>query len=70
MKKLIVALMKKKLFKNAGGGIKYPHHIKRSHHIVRHHSNHAVVIPHEGAGYKKMHHGLKNLSIKPLKFKF
>ena len=65
MKKLIVALIKKKLFRNSGGGLKFPHNIKRSN-TVRSQS----IVQHEGQGYKKMHQGLKNLSIKPLKFKF
>ena len=68
MKKLIVALIKKKLFKNSGGSLKFPHNIKRSNTVRS--QSHSAIVPHEGQGYKKMHHGLKNLSIKPLKFKF
>ena len=66
MKKLIVALIKKKLFRNSGGGLKFPHNIKRSNTV----RSQPAIVQHEGQGYKKMHHGLKNLSIKPLKFKF
>jgi hypothetical protein len=62
MKKLIVSLLrKKKLFKNVVGGLKLPRNQSRSHSVA--------VVPHKGSG-RKLHQGLGNLSIKPLKFKF
>lgn len=65
MRKLIVSLAKKKLFKNGAGGLKIPRNLSRSHSSVS-----QAVTTYDNQGLRKMHQGLKNLSIKPLKFKF
>jgi hypothetical protein len=67
MKKLILSLLKKKLFKNGSGGLRIPK--SQPQHARAQHVNNSLVV-HKGQGYKQMHQRLQNLSIKPLKFRF
>jgi len=63
-KKLVIALAKRKLFKRAGGGL----NILKAVSPPRRSYSLSVAPPKQE--YKKLTNGLKNLSIKPLKFKF
>ena len=73
MKRLIISLMKKKLFKNAGGGLRIPKagsHQSYNRNSGNTQSSQAVTLQRGKGSYNEMHQGLKNLSIKPLKFRF
>lgn len=67
-KKLVLALGKRKLFRRAGGGLYIPKDIITRRSSAYSASNNMAIVPKQN--YKKLSNNLKNLSIKPLKFKF